>query len=656
MNRKLQRSYSFPAIFSCGSFLKMHRTHAAIVLLILIPSALFCQQNQPVISDSERVSKLIDTADSLIRIQMPEAARPILHQAQELTDRYQVNLSYQKNLQFALAWADVFEPVRGSAIVRSLLTATPAGDHLRRCILKDKLARFINQTGEFREAEAMFRKNLAEAESHGLDSCRALAYWGLALSLGSMQRRDEQIGSALSMAMIARRNNYAELEGLAYYIAGYGYLQKKETGKALQNFEKSITIFDKENLLVRSLSARTMIAWVYYSAGDKKQAMRWYRKSLEPARKALQKTTFCNILGCIGTIHSETGKPDSAVYYYQLAIKAGKEARDYFNLSWIYYDQYKLYDSMGDYKSALASHVLHKQFSDSLEAQQFRRGLNRIRQSFAAEQELKEQELLQIKLRQQKLITWSIVGGMALLSIILTITILQIRTSGKRRLAEMKSRIDEITQRNLRQQMNPHFIFNTLNSIQFYLYQQDKMAVNEYLNKFSLLIRKTLDNSRQPAISLKEEIEMVRLYLELESLRFKDRLSWEIEVDEEIDLIEMKVPPMLIQPLVENAITHGLRHKPESGTVRVTFTMLEEVIECRVEDNGIGRQAALEIQSTAHPGHQSVGTSISETRLKLINELYGKNLSIRYNDLTAPDGKPTGTLVMISLPFNLKTC
>ena len=301
----------------------------------------------------------------------------------------------------------------------------------------------------------------------------------------------------------------------------------------------------------------------------------------------------------------------------------------------------------------MASHILHKQFSDSLEAQQFRRGLNRIRQSYAAEQELKDKELLQMKLRQQTIVSRSIVAGTLLISITLTIIVLQIRSSGKRRISEMRSRIDEITQRNLRQQMNPHFIFNTLNSIQFYLYQQDKLAVNEYLNKFSLLIRKTLDNSLQPTIALKEEIDMVRLYLELESLRFKERLSWEITVDDEIDLIEMKVPAMLIQPLVENAITHGLRHKSGEGYVRVCLSLCDEHILCKVEDNGIGRDAAREMNSTSHPGHPSLSSDITETRLGLINDLYGKNLKILYTDLSTADGEPSGTRVTITLPFNL---
>ena len=128
----------------------------------------------------------------------------------------------------------------------------------------------------------------------------------------------------------------------------------------------------------------------------------------------------------------------------------------------------------------------------------------------------------------------------------------------KRRISEMNRKISEITQANLRQQMNPHFIFNTLNSIQYYMYQHDKLATNNYLTKFSSLMRKVLDNSQHTSVPLSDELSALNLYLELESIRFKDKFDYKINVDEEIDPLMHKVPTMLIQPYVENSICHGL--------------------------------------------------------------------------------------------------
>ena len=132
----------------------------------------------------------------------------------------------------------------------------------------------------------------------------------------------------------------------------------------------------------------------------------------------------------------------------------------------------------------------------------------------------------------------------------------------------MNRKISEITQANLRQQMNPHFIFNTLNSIQYYMYQHDKLATNNYLTKFSSLMRKVLENSQHTSVPLRDELDALNLYLELEMIRFKDKFEYEINIDEEIDTLLYKVPTMLIQPYVENSICHGLMPGESKGSCK----------------------------------------------------------------------------------------
>jgi LytS/YehU family sensor histidine kinase len=215
----------------------------------------------------------------------------------------------------------------------------------------------------------------------------------------------------------------------------------------------------------------------------------------------------------------------------------------------------------------------------------------------------------------------------------------------------MNSRISELTLKNLRQQMNPHFIFNTLNSIQYYMYQHDKIATNDYMSKFSSLMRKTLENSRHTSIPIKDELDALTLYLELEALRFKHKFSYVIVVDDEIDLLMHKIPTMLIQPYVENAIGHGLMHKEGSdGLVKIKLKLNETTIICTVQDNGIGREAAHKI-NLSNKSHHSMGTTITESRLKIVNSLYGKNMRIDYFDLKTPDDSPAGTKVVIHIPI-----
>jgi LytS/YehU family sensor histidine kinase len=171
------------------------------------------------------------------------------------------------------------------------------------------------------------------------------------------------------------------------------------------------------------------------------------------------------------------------------------------------------------------------------------------------------------------------------------------------------------------------------------------------MTKFAKLIRKTLENSEQPAIPINEEIDALELYLELESLRFKEKFDWKIDIDEDIDMYMYKIPTMLIQPFVENAIGHGLMHKIGKGYIHVGLKLMDDVILCSIEDNGVGRTKAMEIKNNNNGSHRSLGTSITESRLRLVNSLYGKNMKVEYTDLKDNNGEASGTKVVISIPI-----
>ena len=172
------------------------------------------------------------------------------------------------------------------------------------------------------------------------------------------------------------------------------------------------------------------------------------------------------------------------------------------------------------------------------------------------------------------------------------------------------------------------------------------------MTKFASLIRKTLENSGHTEISIQEELDTLRLYLELEELRFKEKFDWKISVDEEIDTLAFKIPTMLIQPYVENAITHGLMNKENGkGFLQIELQLQDDQILCAVEDNGIGRTKALEIKQQKNNNHHSLGTNITESRLKLVNELYGKSMKVVYTDLVDAGGESAGTKVEINIPI-----
>ena len=230
------------------------------------------------------------------------------------------------------------------------------------------------------------------------------------------------------------------------------------------------------------------------------------------------------------------------------------------------------------------------------------------------------------------------------------ITVNQIRRE-ERLKAQFERRLSNVEMTALRSQMNPHFIFNCLNSIDYYILQNQTEKASDYLNRFSRLIRLILQNSRSNYVNLKDEIEALQLYIQMESLRFHDQFSYEIEVMEGMSLHDFEIPPMLLQPYVENAIWHGLLHKKRRGRLRLALSLQEGNLLCVIEDNGIGREASRVMRGNSPVRKKSMGMQITGDRINLINKLYDTNASVKIIDKTNGRNKAVGTRVELSIPI-----
>ncbi|HNP22497.1 MAG TPA: histidine kinase [Panacibacter sp.] len=216
--------------------------------------------------------------------------------------------------------------------------------------------------------------------------------------------------------------------------------------------------------------------------------------------------------------------------------------------------------------------------------------------------------------------------------------------------SELLAQKSEIEMQALRAQMNPHFIFNSLNSINRFILQNNKAEASEYLTKFSKLVRLILQNSQFSMISLDSEIESLSLYLELEALRFNYYFAYKINIASDIDLESLKVPPLIIQPYVENAIWHGLMHKEEKGELTIDILSADAGIIFRITDNGIGRQKAAELASKSATRHKSMGLRLTAQRISMLQQMAGEESPVSVVDLTYPDGSAAGTEVTIIIP------
>jgi hypothetical protein len=397
--------------------------------------------------------------------------------------------------------------------------------------------------------------------------------------------------------------------------------------------------------------ASANLGWNYYLNKQYDSSISFYKRSLKYSIAGKQKGTSANSLGNLGTIYRDLGDYDRALKYYSESLKDAASINDFYSLSWVYNDMSQLFLTRGDTSNAYKNYVLFKTYSDSLLIKSNTEGLADARIRYEADTHAKEVALLSLRLKNNRILNIAFTVFIILTIAIAALIIRSSKVEAKRRLTEMNHRISEITQANLRQQMNPHFIFNTLNSIQYFMYQNDKLATNNYLTKFSTLMRKVLENSQHTSIPLRDELEALNLYLELECLRFKDKFDYHITVDEEIDPLLFKVPTMLIQPYVENSINHGLITKKGKGLVNIDMKLSRDQIICTIEDNGIGREAAQERSKNHEAEHNSLGTKIVSSRLDLVNELYGTSLKTVYTDLKNEEGEPEGTRVEIHIPI-----
>ncbi len=241
-----------------------------------------------------------------------------------------------------------------------------------------------------------------------------------------------------------------------------------------------------------------------------------------------------------------------------------------------------------------------------------------------------------------------------ILALILSIRfrILRIKDREKNK-TELNKKIANIESQALRAQMNPHFIFNTLSSIQHYISNNDTDAALKYLSKFAKLMRRIMDNSKQQVIAVAEEINALDLYLELEVMRFDKKFEYHIIIDPQIDQAYDRIPSMLIQPYVENAILHGLLPKQGNGKITITLIKQNDTILCTIEDNGIGRESSMEFKKNRVQQHKSMGMSITKERLDILNSSLNSTIYAEIIDLFE-DGKASGTKVRLVIPLDEK--
>lgn len=245
----------------------------------------------------------------------------------------------------------------------------------------------------------------------------------------------------------------------------------------------------------------------------------------------------------------------------------------------------------------------------------------------------------------------SLIFTFILLTIIVTFIIIQIIQKREKTKTQLNKQYANIELKALQTQLNPHFIFNCLNSIQHFIVVNDEKSASKYLTKFSTLMRKFLEHSKFNKVSLQEEIELLSLYVELETLRSKNKFKFVLSVSPEVNVFNIEIPSMLFQPFVENAINHGLFYLERNGTLSISFKLENNSLVGYIEDDGVGRERSKILRSESHKEHFSRGMEIIKERIAILNYIENCNIEMEIFDKFGENNEPMGTIVTIKIPI-----
>lgn len=500
----------------------------------------------------------------------------------------------------------------------------------------------------------------------------AIRYYNLAISNGRESKNYRGLGMALAnLGELYNQTGNTEKaiqtskEAMVYlhdvnmpYMQAAGnvaeyYITQKKYDSALVYLNKSDERAKKINDFETAIVNKNRLALIYIAQGKFAEAKQLLDKNIALLSGTQNDWNKCITYIDYAILDTAAGRFENAKSHLEqaatLAVKNNFSAFTvpaFENLSTVY-------KRLGDYKKSLEYHTKYVMMKDSLADEKTKAELADLDISYQTLQKEKEIELLKkdndikkLQLSNSKRSMFLYLSLFVFVIVLLSIIYYQRNRRSKIETEKLRA---ELQAQVLRSQMNPHFIFNCLNSIENFIMQNDKRQASDYLNKFSLLIRSILDSSRNEVVPITKDMEALRLYVDLEQLRFNNKFTFEAHIDPALAGGDYLVPSLLIQPFVENAIVHGMAHSDEKNLNLIVTASLEgDNIKYTIQDNGVGREKAKVYNMQNKPYHKSVGLKITEERVNMFNRQQASD-AIRITDLYDENKNPDGTKVEITL-------
>ena len=552
------------------------------------------------------------------------------------------NGHYNKLLELGAAKSDSlgFRYLYGRFIFLQSIAVTILGDYSRAITIANESLKIMEELNEYTELSECYN------------------------TIGGMVAYEGDVALGKSYLRKAIKENHKEPTDTLYHmvdcnhliVLGNIYLNNDEMDSARYVLEKAMHValsskFDKQEMF-----CLVNLGKIHKKNGDYALAKKYFHRAIRKPKKNLQLQSLVSSYQQLADIYIMTDQIDSVIWSLDQGVKASILSEGFVPVQVsLLSKKADLYAKQGHYN--LAYELLKRTITlkDSLFTVEKIKEVERVKATFEAKQKDQNIELLSkktviqaLEIQRKNQILIIILLVMATIGLAWYFIYKQRRIIQDKETNELQKQFRTSELKALRSQMNPHFVFNALNSIQEYIVTNEKQLAGRYLGKFAKLMRIFLDFSNKKKISLQEEVDALGLYLELEILRVED-LKYSIDIDENVDL-GLEIPSLLLQPYVENAIKHGLLHKEGDKRLTIAFAFDEssEVLTCKITDNGIGRKQSMLINQRRNPNHKAFGSSATKHRIELLIKENEFNLSEEIIDLH-DQNMALGTEVIIKI-------
>ncbi len=494
------------------------------------------------------------------------------------------------------------------------------------------------------------------------------------INMGNMYLAADELKSALDFY----QQSLAYTEDKRLPSLEYSLLRLGETYGRLGRYDTALLYLQR---ILRTnpdhVLALNSLGEVYFARKEYELSLKHLLKSLMLLEKKNDRT-YANVLNNISEVYNAQKRYPIALSYAQRSLALSRQLGSRQDIKNAAQTLSQIYAALDDFARAYEYQQLYVSLKDSITSQEYTQrlavleaNLELAKKQAHIETLTQEQKLHHQELKRQATQRNFFMAGLAFTLVLSLVIFRNIglkrkaerllkdrlerdleleRMEKEQKMADYKSRTAALEMMALRAQMNPHFIFNCLNSINRFILKNEPDAASDYLTKFSKLIRLILQNSQAKSVCLENELEALCLYIDMEISRFEDQFNYQIILDPALEIEHLEVPPLIIQPYVENAIWHGLMNKGDKGHLLIQLHREGNTLCCAITDDGVGRKQAAVLKSKSANKTKSLGMQITAHRLELINALNEKATTVEVNDLVDSSGEACGTSVLLKIP------